>query len=413
MALAACKPPAPPHYAKCANRSDLDALRSLSYSVHLPWPFDVIDMVLETEPSTCNLFPQQRSVCCGTGSVSPGVSPQIGMEIEVAQIIASFLSGCHRRPCRAIDLGANTGVETFAMLSLGASVVSVEPQQDLADAIRRTAALHCWQDHLVMLHAFACPWASAACDERADGRIDEAAARQRSATQDLWRPGGSWLKQSKKLGLSVAPSLKLREIFTAGTASSAVAMADAAPTPSASLRRPPPVHLDLIKADGDGPEADWLAEIERLLTLRAVTVGALVIEGQFFNSKKRMKAAHALSRLQARHGFTAFRLDTFDNRRLLGRSGWDVLSPRGTFARLDRLRVLERDAHEEEWLRLRLLEHAFRIKPNRSVHDWQHVYVSHAPVKRWTQGHLRSRFESASSAPHGTVPCQHARLVVD
>ena len=133
-------------------------------------------------------------------------------------------------------------------------------------------------------------------------------------------------------------------------------MADAAPTPSASLRRPPPVHLDLIKADGDGPEADWLAEIERLLTLRAVTVGALVIEGQFFNSKKRMKAAHALSRLQARHGFTAFRLDTFDNRRLLGRSGWDVLSPRGTFARLDRLRVLERDAHEEEWLRLRLLE---------------------------------------------------------
>ena len=60
---------------------------------------------------------------------------------------------------------------------------------------------------------------------------------------------------------------------------------------------------------------------------------------------------------------------------IAGRTGWDVLSPRGTFAPLGRLRSLPRDAHEEEYLRLRAMGHVFRIKPNRSVGAWFNVLL--------------------------------------
>ena len=50
---------------------------------------------------------------------SPHVTPLL-------QVAYSFLHSCGaRRPCRAIDLGANAGWMTAAMLSMGAFVVSV------------------------------------------------------------------------------------------------------------------------------------------------------------------------------------------------------------------------------------------------------------------------------------------------
>ena len=95
---------------------------------------------------------------------------------------------------------------------------------------------------------------------------------------------GRKLAQAVQEASSASPSLKLREIHRRDGEQRC---GHGRRAPHRRLPcAPPPVHLDLIKADGDGPEADWLAEIERLLTLWAVTVGALVIEGQFFNSKK-------------------------------------------------------------------------------------------------------------------------------
>ena len=40
---------------------------------------------------------------------------------------------------------------------------------------------------------------------------------------------------------------------------------------------------------------------------------------------------------QAVHGYTIFRLDEHDNRRLITERGWDSYSRPGTIARLDRL----------------------------------------------------------------------------
>ena len=93
-------------------------------------------------------------------------------------------------------------------------------------------------------------------------------------------------------------------------------------------------------------------------------------------AKKRLKAAHALARFQMRHRFEVFRLDTFDRRRLIGRTGWDVLSPvKGTMQPLNRIRKLSRDAHEEEYLKLRAMGHIFKVKPNRTASQWNHVLL--------------------------------------
>ena len=42
------------------------------------------------------------------------------------------------------------------MLSLGAHVVSVEPQPDLALALKETVALNCWEGRATVINAFAC-----------------------------------------------------------------------------------------------------------------------------------------------------------------------------------------------------------------------------------------------------------------
>jgi FkbM family methyltransferase len=46
--------------------------------------------------------------------------------------------------CRAADVGGNVGMMTYTMLALGAHVVTVEPQEDLCNVTKRTAALNGW-----------------------------------------------------------------------------------------------------------------------------------------------------------------------------------------------------------------------------------------------------------------------------
>ena len=99
-----------------------------SYPVHLPWPHGTTDFVLEERPGKCDLFGGKPAVCCDhTVRLSKFVEP------VVDDVVASFLAGCHRHACRAVDLGANIGLHTMAMLNMGATVIAVEPQPDLVD----------------------------------------------------------------------------------------------------------------------------------------------------------------------------------------------------------------------------------------------------------------------------------------
>ena len=173
--------------------------------------------------------------------------------------------------------------------------------------------------------------------------------------------------------------------------------------------------LDLVKMDADGPEGDWLTELDRILSGRprnkhfskltaaewgeppsSLAVGgtrlqvrAIIIEGHRLD-------ARVLRRFQMLHGYTVFRLDAHDGRRWITPEGWDAYSPTGTIARLDRLAAahypldraytanspkqwaqprpgadnVSRLDLEVELFSVRAMRHVFRVRPNCSLQCW-------------------------------------------
>ena len=150
----------------CRNRTALFPARrcggadlfARSYTLAPWWPLDAFHLVMETVPDTCNLYnAASRSFCCRVGH-----DPLSDPERIVREALVSFLAGCERRrrqpgrACRAMDLGANNGWFSMYMLQMGAAVLAVEPQPDLAKALRETAQLNCWADRLTVVNARAC-----------------------------------------------------------------------------------------------------------------------------------------------------------------------------------------------------------------------------------------------------------------
>ena len=117
---------------------DLDDLWARSYPVPHRWPFPPWRLVMEQRPMFCDLF-RKRQFCCDFARGQP----EYAIERFVPEAIASVLAGCHGRPCRAVDVGSNVGWMSGLMLALGAHTISVEPQADLAAALRHTARLNC------------------------------------------------------------------------------------------------------------------------------------------------------------------------------------------------------------------------------------------------------------------------------
>jgi len=111
------------------------------------FPFPPIRLVMETIPGTCNFYSQTDY--CSRFSNDQDFEP----EYHVKEVIASFLTGCHFRACPVVEFGANNGWFTSYMLSLGATVLAVEPQSDFAQAVRDTAALNGWSHRALILAA--------------------------------------------------------------------------------------------------------------------------------------------------------------------------------------------------------------------------------------------------------------------
>ena len=66
-----------------------------------------------------------------------------------------------------------------------------------------------------------------------------------------------------------------------------------------------PVHYDLLKLDGDGPEGGWMRALDTLLSTRAIKVDSITLEGNHLDEI-------TMSRFQRAHGFQAYRLDIGD-----------------------------------------------------------------------------------------------------
>ena len=390
LLLRAPEDPHDPRQSKCqstAHRFNArwcgDAeLLARSYTLQPRWPFDPWHLIMETQPGTCDLYARRAShFCCKlTGAFKEP-------ERHIREFIASSLADCARRPldrpCRSLDLGANNGWMTAYMLQLGSHVLSVEPAVDFAWAIRQTARLNCWTSRLRVVNARAC-----ADRRRAEARaVDCLSPRNASRCgADGWRYGNQYGPPQllKRLGSRCLGTLGLPSHYTVRGVLLRELLLDASGGTGV---------LDLIKMDADGPEGEWMREIEELVRGGALTVRHVVVEGHALGPE-------TMRRFQSDHGYTVLRLDEHDGRRWMLPTGWDAYSQPGQIERLDRFaaehrhsdslvqkrtprffvngrrRVLpaadnvSRMALEEELLAVRAMRHVFRVRPNMTIQGW-------------------------------------------
>lgn len=372
-----------------------------SYTLHAGWPFAGFQLVMEMEPGTCDLYARRaRGTCCELETEKGGRL----VEAHVRHALVSLLGGkgCHlrsgSRACRAVDLGANNGWFSLMMMQLGAKVVSVEPQTDLARALQDSAQLNCWAGRSRVINALACTRSDFACHA---ARIDA-----RDCEVGGWRfgnmYGSSQLTAAHRRGMNSSQPKKdsgcaaahgLPEWVGAVNLSSVLfehARAGDAPGGAA--------EIDFIKMDADGPEGGWLRELDEEITAGRLRVEAIVVEGSNLSPI-------VMQRFQRVHGYTFFRLDEHDGRRHITPAGWDLLSPHGTIARIDRYAKEHEHADaligkysvgradrarasstesalkpagdgvsrlmlEDEMWSVRAMRHVFRLKANLSLQHW-------------------------------------------
>lgn len=313
------------------------------------------------------------------------------VERAVREVLTSFLADCRSRPedspCWAADFGANNGWMSMTMLSLGANVISVEPASDFADAINKSAALNCWSHRSIVINAFAC--------ERKD-RGPRSCMRSRKAWTGYRAGGGP--PAGLRNRLRETPGVTIGSILLS-RGSSLTATAET----SLSLRngRSEPLHYDLLKLDGDGPEGGWMRAIDNLITKSMLSVDVITVEGNNL-------AAVTMRRFQRLHGYTIYRLQIGDPRRYIGPTGWDERSPADTpMASLVHKGAQKRNAWEKEIFGLRAMRQLFKASSNLTVEQWETLL---APIKGYA-GHqwLLTRGEELREAfsTHGRSMPSH------
>ena len=370
---------------------ELSQLLARSYKLRPRWPFQSFRLVMEMSTGTCDFYqapkPGKPSFCCDiTGDCSQP-------EVAVREAIGSFLIGCSRRsaeePCRAVDLGANNGWFTAYMLQLGAHVVSVEPQTDLARGVEATAKLNCWSKRSTVINARACSSrdSTALCYRP----VNASNCQVRSG----WRAGHGTSQLTTVYGHECA-ALNRLPATVGGVPLRSVLLGGGAQRRRGAFQSR--IQLDLVKMDVDGPEGHMLADMDDLISSRLLSIRTIIVEASFVKPSQ-------MRRLQRKHGYTAYRLDAHDSRRYMTRSGWDAFSPGGTIARIDRFAAHHKEADraltrysphnpthgasdnggvaptpagdnisrvdlEEELFGVRAMRHVYRAKPNLSLQAW-------------------------------------------
>ena len=284
---------------------------------------------MESTPGTCDFYPNNPTFCARFAE-----DKEFEPEYHVREAIASFLIDCSRRPCFAVDLGANNGWFTSLMLSLGAHVTAVEPQSDFAQAIRETGVLNCWSSRLVVHNAYAV----------AGNSSDDL----HSITQLAWR-AGSKLSHAHLARLNAYRShlpkvhaMNLDEVLLKAGSN---ANADV-------------THLDFIKADADGPEGKWLARMAELIEMGRLSVPTIVIECNGCRPDTLYMFQNVL-------GYHAYLLDMHVDQRFLNSRGIDVYS---RFQTPNVFRPLP--DFVSEMYSIRLLRHIYYLADNMTLAQW-------------------------------------------
>ena len=312
------------------------ALLARSYPMPSRFPFGApFHLVMESRPRSCDLYDgasmvmkdgSRRTIC---QLFSDGVLMQ--PEVHTRQVVASFLGDCRMRrtPCRAVDIGSNNGWVSGMMLQLGvASLTTVEPQADLANAFRETVKLNCWDrshGHSVRVLSNAIT-----LDDNERGR------------QINLKCGWRLYHFSKhKVPNCTAAAVPISDVFT-----------DA--------------HYDFVKIDVDGIDGELLRWLRRRLASGALRVDTLLIECSGCEHQTLWSFQHEL-------GYHAFLLDNTDERRYLDARGHDVASGFATIPALD-------TALEERYAQ-RFLRHVFYVRPSADRDAWRRINTPRAKPK--------------------------------
>ena len=125
----------------------------LSYAGPPLFPFGPYCLVMESKDRTCDYFtgatealPENENACL-QWSLGNHFEP----DPHNREAIASVLLHCvHHRTCLSVDIGANVGMISALMRSLGSRVVAVEGQQDLVAALNGTVGVNGWQETLFL-----------------------------------------------------------------------------------------------------------------------------------------------------------------------------------------------------------------------------------------------------------------------
>ena len=128
--------------------------RALAYPLPAYFPLPALPLVMETMPRACDLCwtrlgdhpnPCERMSNKTTWAPDP----------HVREALLSALLPCAMAPgeCNFLDAGSNMGVFSLWAWGLGARVVAVEPQPDLAAAFRRSVRLNCAGGGIELLEA--------------------------------------------------------------------------------------------------------------------------------------------------------------------------------------------------------------------------------------------------------------------
>lgn len=202
-------------------------------------------------------------------------------EAFVIQTLIAMLGHCPFgvRDCYVADFGGNLGYVNAYAAALGATVISIEPQQDLWAANRQTIAMNCWDHRVKNLNGMV--------------TLDEMEHGQTKTISRLWRPG-------------MVDFTKRRTVDKVWI--------------DHMLSMSPTHKFDLVKIDVDSIDGDimeWL--------LHRVEAGALEINSIIIETKGTGKLMHLASKL----GYSVYQLDHHMRLRFFDHRGADMYALRG------------------------------------------------------------------------------------
>lgn len=262
--LCPCNAVRPPCKRRLVPNRNLCPGINRTYEMEARWPFPSFRIILETKLGACDLVNKRCDEYVTWKYPHP--------EPVVAEVLASFLQGCHKsRPCTFLDIGSTLGYYATLALSLGANATTVEPQRRLFRAYKETLCANNWQDQATQTNYGLL------------GLLQEK-ARNKFLAQAKGKP---------KVKVPVVPMLHVFKKVRC---------------------------YDLIRVDQGGNDAELIGDLLKLVQRNRICVKALLV---------RLAPVHKSAMVLFRYfrdGYTVIKLNYHLDQRFFNRYGWDVYS---------------------------------------------------------------------------------------